>query len=364
MLDWKRFSIKPDRRCLEDYPTIVDIMEDILETEEEYPQYPLAEDRTFLYKVKEPGHFCLLHDDDPEKIQLFPTGRNAFSFYRGESKYYDKSIPSLLRIKDDKQLLLAHLQRAELECVLSLHPVIREFLMMEFKHPMLVRSFMLPVDYDGLAQHYGIPTKLLDLTNDKWSAAFFAVTNYTDGVYDLVEPTPEQTFGSFYRLIRPNYYDKSISHPVPVGMHYFDRPGRQSAFTLDLGKYDDFLKFPQVERIYFRHDKDANSLVYDLCQQGRRYFPKDTLSSLVDELRNVDTFSERAVNMCRLAHYRDKSPEEMKTFLRGYDIKISPSPVVSFKQEQLEKDWAYWQNEGRYRYHDKLVILPMSSQFE
>lgn len=32
--------------------------------------------------------------------------------------------------------------------------------------------------------------------------------------------------------------------------------------------------------------------------------------------------------------------------------------------KQLEKDWAYWQNEGRYRYHDKLVILPMSSQFE
>lgn len=43
------------------------------------------------------------------------------------------------------------------------------------------------VDIMALAQHYGIKTELIDVTVDKFVAAFFACTQYIDGHYETVK---------------------------------------------------------------------------------------------------------------------------------------------------------------------------------
>lgn len=56
----------------------------------------------------------------------------------------------------------------------------------------------LSCDALALAQHYGSPTELLDLTVDKWVAAFFACTKY-DSKTDTYRPTDERDGnGVFY----------------------------------------------------------------------------------------------------------------------------------------------------------------------
>ena len=365
MIDWSKCSIKPETDTIQDYPTIVDVIEDILEYEEQHlklTKFPLSESRTELYDLEEPGHYFVLHrEDDPQMAVLYPTGRNPMTFYRGESKYHETCIPSLLRTDDEETILKAHLQTAELECILSQHPVVRDFLLREIHCSKLSMPFMLTVPFEGLAQHYGILTPYLDLTNDKWSAAFFAVTNHRRGKWEVVIPTADQQHGSFYRLANVDFKDKSLPQPTPIGMQYFNRPGRQSAFTLDMTRIKDFNLYPGVERIYFRHDTEANQLIYDLCQQGRKFLPSDSLVGVVESIKEQKQYSQIAVDKTRTDYYPEKTAGEMRDYMKSFGLESVSSSVVGFNSQQMQQEREEWEKEGATRFLTSLMIIPVTT---
>lgn len=362
MIDWSCYSIKPNDGNLQKYPTIVDLLQDIMEYEEEHlhlTKYPLSCSRTELYEMEEPGHyFVMQNENDTHKAVLYPTGRNPMTFYRGESKCNDTCIPSLLRTNDKETILRAHLQTAELECILYQHPVIREFLMREINCTKLSEPFKITVPFGGLAQHYGILSPYLDLTNDKWVASFFAITNYNKGHWDVVIPSKHQQYGSIYRLANVNFREKTLPLPNPIGLQYFNRPGKQSAFMLDMSQMKDLNTYPAVERIYFRHDTEANQLVYDLCQQGRKFLPSDSLVGLVEQLKETKKFSIQATEKTRITHYPQKNNKEMHTFLEKYGLDVVESPVVGFAHQEIQQEWKEWQQEGAQRFLTKLMVIP------
>lgn len=363
MIDWSKYSTKPEADTIQNYPTIVDVIEDILEYEEQHlklTKFPLSDNRTWLYDMEEPGHYIVMSQNKgSEEAVLYPTGRNPMTFYRGESRYHETCVPSLLRVNDEKVVLQARLQTAELECILSQHPVVKDFLLREIRHRRLSRPFYLKVPFVGLAQHYGILTPYIDLTNDKWVAAFFAITNFISGKWEVVLPSDIQQYGSIYRLADFNFNDHSLPHPKPIGLQYFNRPGRQSAFTLDIENVRDFNKYPNVERIYFRHDAEANCLVYDLCLQGRRFLPEDSLVELVDELKKTTQFSKGAVEKARMAYYVSKSSNEMQSYLQSYGFEEVSLPVVGFDKQQMCSEKDEWQSEGAARFLNTLMVIPV-----
>lgn len=359
MMDWSKYKNKPDMRTLGGYPTILDIMESLADYEAEHNgirKYPLSENRQWLYQIKEPGHyFAVQSQENPNMMVLFPTGPSAFSLYRGESRDYKECKPSILRTADEDTLLLSRLQTEELECILRNHPIIGELI----NRPIMIEKFgiqfWLKVQFEGLAQHYGIATPFLDMTNNKWVAAFFAITNYKDGKYNLVKPSKDQAWGCFYRWEQPNYREKGLDVPQPLGMQYFNRPGCQSAFALDLTRLGDLNNCEEVERIYFRHDKEANQLVYDLCQQGRMFFPEDGMEALVGSLKGLKSFSEEAVERCRVKHYGDKTSEEMREFMKRIGLKMVKKPEIGFEKDKVEVELEVWNREGRQRYLTELI---------
>lgn len=366
MTDWGKYKNKPDENTLGKYPTILDIMEGLADYETEHNgirMYPLSENRQWLYRIKEPGHYFAVQSlEDPNVMVLFPTGPSAFSLYRGESKDYKECKPSILRKSDEETLLLSRLQTEELECILRNHPIIGELI----NRPVVIEKFgvqfWLKVQFEGLAQHYGIATPFLDMTNNKWVAAFFAITNYKDGVYHLVEPSKDQAYGCFFRWEQLNYREKGLDVPQPLGMQYFNRPGCQSAFALDMTRFGDLNNCTEVERIYFRHDKEANQLVYDLCQQGRMFFPDDGMEELVGKLKGVKSFSEEAVERCRVKHYGDKTFEEMGEMMAISGMDIIDKPAVGFEKEQIEKELEDWNREGRERYLTELTTTMVGKE--
>ena len=366
MTDWGKYKNKPDENTLGRYPTILDIMESLADYEAEHNgirKYPLSENRQWLYRIKEPGHYFAVQSlENPNVMVLFPTGPSAFSLYRGESQDYKECKPSILRTADEKTLLLSRLQTEELECILRNHPIIGELI----NRPVVIEKFgvqfWLKVQFEGLAQHYGIATPFLDMTNNKWVAAYFAITNYKDGMYHLVEPNKDQAYGCFYRWEQPNYRDKGLDVPQPLGMQYFNRPGCQSAFALDMTRLGDLNNCAEVERIYFRHDKEANQLVYDLCQQGRMFFPEDRMEELVGKLKCVKSFSEEAVERCRVKHYGDKTLEEMREMMAISGMDIKDKPAVGFEKEQIEKELEDWNREGRERYLTELITTMVGKE--
>ena len=82
--------------------------------------------------------------------------------YRGQSSYYERCLPSLYRRKwSDLQKLERLVQIEDFKTILNDNPEIKDEI-----------EGGLAVNYIGLAQHYGIETNVIDLTNSFGVAAF------------------------------------------------------------------------------------------------------------------------------------------------------------------------------------------------
>lgn len=84
--------MKPTTGTLKDYPTILDILKDVVAQEEETQihKLPLNRQKTdFFYDWSKTGHYLLMRDEKQGIPVLLPTSRTAFTFYRGQSEYHE-----------------------------------------------------------------------------------------------------------------------------------------------------------------------------------------------------------------------------------------------------------------------------------
>ena len=91
--------------------------------------------------------------------------------YRGQDKEYDsvKCLPTLYRGNPtDEEIFLERMRFIEFKKLLNSHPIVSGFYM---RHGF-------NIDYEGLAQHYGLKTEVLDFTDDLDTALFFAMCPY------------------------------------------------------------------------------------------------------------------------------------------------------------------------------------------
>ena len=156
-------------------PTILDLVERISAHENRLVA-PLSS-QVPIPPFYDEGRYNFVSDDrDRSVVRLMPTSQSPFTFYRGQSRYYDVCLPSLYRDNDEDGIAFHRLKLCEFSCLLETHPVFREV------------AQITQVDIVALAQHYGLTTEYLDITNSKWVAAFFASTRYdysTDSYYPV-----------------------------------------------------------------------------------------------------------------------------------------------------------------------------------
>lgn len=226
-------------------------------------------------------------------------GERSF-MYRGQTVRYPTCEASLLRsVPHDEwqikaRLSLERFRVAELELVLRDHP---------FTAVAAKRGY--PVDYHGLAQHYGIPTSVLDLTSSVEVAAFFAVARWDIGSSSF-RPMESGT-GVMYRFdwsaIGPGY--SRFFEPVGFGPGL--RPARQHAWTFRMGPGADFQQIPYVTAFEFTHSKEASGDLFARFDDGAWLYPPDCLASLVGKLRDLPFVTMHAI---RHAARQDGQPSE------------------------------------------------------
>ena len=371
MIDWKAFNSIPTEDTLQEYPTILDILKDVVAQEEDMALYdmPLDKERTSLHDMRRVGHYVMIFDHRMNMPLLNPTSRSIFTYYRGQNIFYERCLPSLYRYSGaelEKETFRSYFQTAEMILVMKSHSVINYLENNGLKSPVL-GLLPLPIIYDGLAQHYGIKTCYLDLTNDIWTAVFFASTTYDGKEYHpkyIKEGDGlSERFGVIYRL---NYHtDDTFANPSiegikPIGLQYFNRPGRQCGLVRNMSDVHDLHLLPRLERIFFRHENEASKLIFTLSQFSKRYMPEDSLVNIVESICASDVFCEQTISLVHNIYYPSLTIDVIKAKADKYSFKFTSNLKTCFDKDEVAEEYNQWKNGGAQRYADSLIIIPTS----
>lgn len=190
--------------------------------------------KEILQKMGSGTFEAVLTGNGDEKCLIPEVGTLQY-LYRGQNEEYVPCVPSIYRGNPSEEEFFVERMRLEIfSRLLDSHPVIDRF----FKR----HNFK--IDYEGLAQHYGLKTSVLDLTSSFDIAMFFATCKYDrnvdkyfcydDGmsheailyVFDPVldnEPSPSSS--------EQDYMNNNIT---PIGLQAFPRPGIQQGYALHI----------------------------------------------------------------------------------------------------------------------------------
>lgn len=228
-----------------------------------------------------------------EALNLPGRSGNRSFLYRGQTRRYPTCGPSLFRgVTNDEwqikaRLALERFRVAELELLIRDHP----FQAVAGKHEF-------GVDHHGLAQHYGIPTSLLDLTSNVEVAAFFAVARWVPETRDWA---PMETgTGVMYRLDWSAFGPGYSKYFDPVGFGPGLRPARQHAWTFRMRPGADFQGMPHVTAVEFEHSRSASEQLITQFNGGSWLYPPDCLASLVEKLRDLPFVTLHAIRHAAL----------------------------------------------------------------
>ena len=134
-------------------------------------------------------------------------------------------------------------------------------------------------DETAVAQHYGLPTGYIDLSQSLDVSTFFACCRYDSGTRTW------QPVGSGEGVI----YVVDVRNPncgnvKPVCLQAFPRPSEQWAWVHETTMGQDFDMLPHVRKFVFRHDLAASQRVLKRFRGGADLFPQDSLSDVANTI--------------------------------------------------------------------------------
>lgn len=170
--------------------------------------------------------------------------------WRGENKFHEHCLPSLFRHRwTELERLERQIQLEDFKLILQVNPEIKE-----------MEEGGLEVNYNGLAQHYGIETNVLDLTNSFLVAAFFATTTY-DPLMDVYQPIVQSDLqGVIYFFPTGSYLSFGHEPPIwPIGLAALRRPGEQRGFGMEMTEQNkDLNRYHGVRLFRFFHSEEVS----------------------------------------------------------------------------------------------------------
>jgi hypothetical protein len=276
---------------------------------------------------------------------IINQGRRG-SYFRGENQIYHRSIASLHRslatLANDKER--------------QLHQVVADMRVAEFGIFLFQTGIVQfwaqnygTVLFEALAQHYGLETRWLDITNDFNVAMFFA-TCYWDPSARWWRPlTKEQTekskqtqYGVLFHMpawqadlqmatavavTSDNEEPRNVI--LPIGFQPFMRCQSQYAYGIYMDEPFALQDDPNFEKLRFRHSENLSRQVYDLMEGGRKVFPQDGLDEfhdVIESIRTATSFSEEAFRYAFEKNRFFNDAQELKRELAN--CTMFPLPVI------------------------------------
>lgn len=284
--------------------------------------YPKDEDK-FIPEANASGETTIL-----SPVCLIPG-----TYYRGQNAVFQPCYPALYRkYMTDSMKFLERLRYCEFHLLLETHPLCTVFRNhFKFKYPDgSERVLNFQIYHLALAQHYGIATELMDVTSDKWVAAFFASTECKDDIYSPYKKSGE---GVFYTCVETNFDNPIIR---PIGLQPFSRPGEQRGYAFPLNDNDDF-EAHVVKAQKFIHVPEINEFIFAYTNRSLKLFPYDILKHKADIIRKSTTFSNAALDMAVRKFYPSIDPTTIQKWIVEQSVSFTSNPLTSFTAADMDK---------------------------
>lgn len=334
-------------------PDLLDVLEHLAYEEEWFHLEKNAIRALFPTHYQDGKFTAVMYPDG--KAHLYPCALYPNRYFRGQSdKLEGKACkPSLFRNLPEEEIFRERLCLKEFENLLQNYPLTKVFNdMLYYNTPEGPKHISLKVDYTALAQHYGIKTDLLDLTADKWVAAFFASTTYKNGEYVPFESEGE---GAFYIYQHMPVFDVASDRLSAVGLQPLSRPGCQAGLVYKMLKNEDFNK--KAQRIVFKHDPDISKLIFNYCNRSKKLFPNEILENKANEIRESKVYSQVALTNTISAYYKDTDESVIQGYIDQLGITFQDDPSVSFSPQEIAAVTEKYDQEKDH-YFDSIIINP------
>lgn len=205
--------------------------------------------------------------------------------YRGQVEEKLPCVPTLGRIDTLEGRLLALCRGATFEEALQAHPLVKKTV-----------QAGIYVDIEGLAQHYGLPTDMLDITGSFAVASFFATSRWVkdkdkeSGCYLPVGDNAPP--GVIYRVTACILEDRQPESFHLVGWQPLPRPEQQRAFAIRMKPGQDFVDdLFTTERAYFKQSAAISHRIWKEFDEGRALFPNDPAAQLSMQAQHLMEFT-------------------------------------------------------------------------
>ncbi len=279
---------------------------------------------------------------------LYPLGLAFNVYYRGQAEHYPVSKPTLYRKgMTEARQFAERLKYIEFRKVVESYPLTKLFRNDFYVVAPDSSRIPLPLAIDSLAlaQHYGIKTELMDLTTDKFVAAFFATTDCIDDVYYPITDKREKK-GAFYRYSEPPSIilsGKTRNRMRAVGLQPFSRPGEQQGLVYEMRPDDDFNKIA-ISTDYFNHDPEVSEFIFNYTNRSRKLFPVSPILSHAEAIKKSKTFSYDTLTRVREEFYPELNDETINSYLEEVGINIVESTDFGFSADELMECEETWKN--------------------
>lgn len=243
-----------------------------------------------------------IHTDNDEALHMMENEHGEIIFnsgvefppyvYRGQIEEFIPCTPGLGRLSKLSEKLISLCRNIAFSDLISKHPYV------SFCTNQEAHGKRLHINKQGLAQHYGFHTDLLDVTSNFDVACFFA-SCYWDSKTKSYKPVlKSERPGVIYR-INPVLYSLGIpgrDHFNFVGWQPLNRPALQRACSFKLNKGECFISLPEVEKIFFKHDADSSVQIWESFNKGKDLFPDEPVNQLAIKASSLNTFTYEQIN--------------------------------------------------------------------
>lgn len=310
------------------------------------------------FETLEDGHFTAIAISKEECV-LAPYPDFSANIYRGQTQHYEPCLSSLYRGSPSAiEIFIERIRVAEFELLLSDHPVIVDF------SSQSVMGHRYRVDYEALAQHYGLRTELFDFTSNPFVAAFFACCEYHIDQQEyrpILQPRPPGIIYSLNAALDVATKPEA-PHSFAVGLQPLRRPAEQYAWCYRLRSPNSLNSQSFVSSHKFAHNPQVSKIILEKFEGGAKLFPYDPVSEKAREIAVANRFSEAAFALAMERYGQNMEEQSTLKKIAQEGIQIVGDREIIFSQSELESmrdEWNSRRREFMSRIHCRLVYGPM-----